>query len=221
MAQIGPSIEDVEKSLNFLIEVERKDKRANVPLLESVSEIDYQVAIKKTDYWRFIQSADQHYFMARVLDLHNIFEYSRFCGYQCIENYLKAYLKYKGVIPPKTHKLSTNLLVKCRDITPSDNFIHSEFILIIIKLYEPFYELARYPVQNTRPDQGHYTGSSEDIFTLDYFVLKMREILSVPENTWDIVRNGHVNLHSCHEFYPEFYNVFFFRNINFIGRKIY
>jgi HEPN domain-containing protein len=221
MAHIGPNIKEVEENLKFLIEIERKDKNANVPLLENVSGEDYKNAIKKVDYWRFMQSADQHYFMARVLGLHGIFEYSRFYGYQCIENYLKAYLKYKGVITKNTHKLSKVLLVECQDIAPvSDDFIHSDFILIIIKMYEPFYELARYPVQNTRPNQGKYGGGSEDIFILDYFVLKMRQILSIPENTWDILRNGHVNLHDCHEFHPEFYNVFFFRNINFI-EKIY
>lgn len=222
MTHIGPSVEEVEGTLKFLIEVERKDKEANVPLLESVSDEDYQIAIRKADYWGFMQSADQHYFMARVLGLHGIFEYSRFCGYQCIENYLKAYLKYKGVNPKSTHKLSEKLLVNCRDIAPaSDNFIHSDFILIIIKMYEPFYELPRYPVQKKRPNQGKYVLSSEDIFILDYFVLKMRQILSIPENTWDILRNGHVNLHHCHEFHPEFYNVFFYRNINFIERKPY
>lgn len=222
MAHIGPTVEELEKSLNFLIEVEKKNKHANVPQLENLSPADYEIAIKNVDYWRFVQSADQHYFMARVLGLHGIFEYSQFCGYQCIENYLKAYLKYKGIIPKKTHNLSKVLLVECQNIAPaSDNFIHSDFIAIIIKMYEPFYELARYPVQQTRPDQGKYVSSSEDIFIIDYFVLKMRQILSIPENTWDILRDGHVNLHRTREYHPEFYSIFFYRNINFIERKIY
>lgn len=193
---------------------------ANVPILDKRNKGEYLDALEKIDYWQFIQSADYHYFISRILFLHHILEYSLFSGYQCIENYLKAYLKHKGLIPPNSHDLR-ELLRRCRDVKQSvvDTFIHSDNITIIIAKYEPFYELARYPVQKQHPKGGYAFVIPDDIYILDYFVMRMRELLAIPANTWDILKDGHYSLYQCQQSFPDFYNFFFVNNINFADRK--
>lgn len=167
----------------------------------------------------FRQSADYHYFISRILFLHHILNYSQFSGHQCIENYLKAYLKYKEQIPPNTHDLQ-KLLRYCRAEEPvADSFINNDNIEIIIAKYEPFYELARYPVQKQHPKDGYAFLIPDDIFILDYFVMRMREILAIPANTWDVLKDGHVNLFQCQQNFPNFYNFFFVDNINFTEKN--
>jgi hypothetical protein len=97
-----------------------------------------------------------------------------------------------------------------------DPFITSTHIEVIIQKFDPFNELARYPVQRTRPEGGKYMYIyPDDIFVLDYFVYRMRETLSVPDNTWDILQEGHYHLQMCMEEHPEFYSTFKISNINF------
>ena len=70
------------------------------------------------------------------------------------------------------------------------NFITSKEIEIIVKKYNPFYENTRYPVQKKRPKNGQYTIFYPfDIQVLDYFVLKMREVMPYPNNMWDMLKN--------------------------------
>jgi HEPN domain-containing protein len=174
---------------------------------------------RKIEYWYFVQSADYHYFVSRILFLRHVTEYSQFSGYQCIENYLKAYLKYKEQIPPNSHDLQELLrLCRAEDLV-ADSFINGDSISIIIAKYEPFYEVARYPVQKQRPKSGYAFLIPDDIFILDYFVMKMREVLSIPANTWDILKNGHYSLFQCQQLYPGFYGIFFSDNINFTEKR--
>ena len=214
MGKFDPTVESVEGYIEDL-------KKAlaigagNVPSIEELEREDYREAVEKTEYWSYVQSADYHYFISRILFLHHITSYSYFCGHQCLENYLKAYLKFKNQHPPNEHILR-NLLGRCRSISPSsDSFIHGENISIIVAKYEPFYELARYPVQKKRPKSGYAFLIPDDIYVLDYFVMKMRQILSIPDNTWDILKHGHYDLHQCQRSFPSFYNLFFANNINF------
>ncbi len=192
---------------------------ANMPSLGTRDNDDYRLAVERLEYWEFIQSADYHYFTARVLFLHYITEYSQFCAYQCIENYLKAFLKYEQQIPPKSHDLQ-ELLRRCRATEPSsESFVHTNNILTIIAKFEPFYEYARYPVQKLYPKTPYGFLIPDDIYVLDYFVMKMREILSIPSSTWDILKDGHLSLHLCQKHSPDFYSIFFDNNLNFPENK--
>ena len=131
---------------------------------------------------------------------------------------LKAYLKFKEQVPPNSHDLQ-ELLQLCRAKEATTSFINGDHISIIIAMYEPFYELARYPVQKRRPKSGYAIIIPSDIYILDYFVLKMREILAIPKHTRDILKDGHYSLFLCQQNFPNFYNAFFDNNINFTGNK--
>jgi HEPN domain-containing protein len=211
------SIREIEKHLTFLKKTADQHSTAlNVPQFETLAKQDYKSRVANIDYWHFIQHADQHYFVARILFMHHVVEYSFFCAQQCVENYLKAYLKYHTTIPPDTHDLQT-LLDQCRKLSHTlELFITSTHIEIIVQLFNPFNELARYPIQRKRPKDGQYVVTHPtDIFNLDYFVFRMREILSIPTNTWDILRDGLQQLYTCQEEYPEFYALFKADNVNF------
>jgi len=211
------SIREIEKHLTFLKDTaDNYPSTVNVPKLEKLDKQDYKSRISKIDYWYFIQHADQHYFVARILFMHHVIEYSFFCAQQCIENYLKAYLKYHNTIPPDIHDLKI-LLDQCRSVPHTlEPFITSTYIETIVQVFNPFNELARYPIQRNRPKDGQYVSTHPtDIFNLDYFVCRMREILSIPANTWDIVREGLQQLYMCQKEYPDFYSVFKLDNINF------
>ena len=194
--------------LAYLPDVEKRDKLA------------YENAVKQSSYLDYIQSADYHYFISRVLFLHKITDYSLFSGHQCVENYLKAYLKYCEEQPHNTHNLK-ELLKKCRENTSlKTSFINTDKIDYIIRRYEPFFELARYPVHKNRPKGGHGWVYPNDIYTLDYFVYKMRKTMAIPEGTRDIFsQEGHFSLIICKEEFPDFYEFFKMNNINFQGNE--
>ena len=214
MSEFETTISTVEEYIEHLIKA-AEIGAGNVPLLEELDKKEYKAAVEKIDYWRYIQSADYHYFVSRLLFLHHIIEYSNFCGHQCIENYLKAYLKYMKIVPPNWHSLK-KLAERARDVSAeADDFISSDRLSVIIAKYEPFYELARYPVQKKRPKSGYAFIYPYDIYILDYFVLKMRQMLSIPDNTWDILKDGHYKLEQSKRNTPDFYKLIFANNINF------
>jgi hypothetical protein len=104
MSNSRAKISEIEKFILFSKSaVDRSPGALNLPQFEKRS--DYKNEIAKIDYWHYIQSADYHYFVSRVLFMHRIDEYAFFCAQQCVENYLKAYLKYHSEIPPNTHDL--------------------------------------------------------------------------------------------------------------------
>jgi len=57
------------------------------------------------DWNRFVQSADYHYFVARILLSQQVHLYGLFCAHQCAENYLKAYLAFRTVPVGTIHVL--------------------------------------------------------------------------------------------------------------------
>lgn len=220
MSDIKPTVESVQKYLDHLKKCE-KNGTANVPSFEKRKNEEYEEAKEKVGYWCYAQSADHHYFVARLLYLHHILEYSCFCSHQCVENYLKSYLKLKKQVPPDIHILD-DLVKLCRKhAPPSDSFIHSDDLSIVISMYKSFYELPRYPVQRGRPKPPYAFLIPNDIYVLDYFVLKMRELISIPNNTWDILKQGHYNLVHCKRLSPNFYNLFLSHNINFTDEGSY
>jgi hypothetical protein len=185
----------------------------NFPL--TVKNEKFADSLESTSYWRFIEFADYHYFISRILYKKKVFEYSMFCGNQCIENYLKAYLIFKGVIPDPKHGL-LHFLYKCREITsPKNGFIHSKQLFTIVSKYNPFEEYARYPVQHERPGDIFVFNYPNGIYMLDYFVFSMRQIIRTPEGERDIFIDGHQYLDNCRVEYPDFYIEFIDKNINF------
>jgi HEPN domain-containing protein len=214
MTEFAPTVESIESYVDYL-RTSKDLGASNVASLKQLDGEQYKEARERVEYWHYLQSADYHYFISRLLFLHHITEYSFFSGHQAIENYLKAYLKWKKELPPNSHNLSM-LLQKCRACAPeTDAFIHEDRAPIILAKYEPFYELARYPVQKRRPKGGYAFLIPDDVYVLDYFVLRMRRILSIPDNTWDILKDGHYALYDCQRLFPDFYGLFFANNINF------
>ena len=138
-----------------------------------------------------------------------------------MENYLKAFLQMHGVRPPTHHRLRS-LLGRCRATTgPVPDFIGSDEAEAIACRFEPFNELARYPVQRVYPDGGYATVLPDDVKILDYFVYRMTPLVPVPANTWDLFRvggpgEGHYRLHQCQAQFPEFYALVKQDNLNFL-----
>ena len=203
-----------ERYIDFLIK-SVKDGMNNVPAFERVDKQRYEEQKGKLGYWDFVSHADYHYFVSRVLFLFHVTEYAKFAAYQCIENYLKAFIKFKGVQPPDIHDLF-RLLEICLANTEDEQFIASERIRLAIKMYIPFYEVPRYPVGKSHPTSPYGSLIPDDIYVLDYFVLKMREILHAPDpDGWDILKRGHYRLNQTQVNFPGFYAVFLQNNANF------
>jgi HEPN domain-containing protein len=213
-----PDFRPTRSSIEEYIEHLKSSKdigAANLPGLDELSHAEYVEAVQSIEYWRYVQAADYHYFVSRVLFLLHVTEYSFFAGHQCVENYLKAYLKSRGALPDNIHRLG-KLLDTVRSLAPvADGFLHEDRASIVVERFEPFYELARYPVRRSRPKGGYAFLIPDDIYVLDYFVLRMRSLLSIPSNTWDILRDGHYNLELCKEQSPHFYRLFAINNVNF------
>ena len=207
-------IRRIEKFLRFNYDA-GIEGALNHPAKEIVS--DYKQRVSNIPYSFYINSADLHYFICRQLYYKYIGEYAYFCAHQCVENYLKAMIKFIGLIPPNIHHLA-DLVEITRKNTNVDTcpFIHSEELQMISSLYEPYYEFARYPVQNIRPKDGKYAMFYPDgIKVLDLFVYRMRETIAIPKRSQDSFSEVHPNLRLCAYSFPSFYNQFKSDNINF------
>ncbi len=214
MSYLPITVEKIEEYILFSKKaVDQYPLAINLPRTETNA--NYKQDISQTEAWQYIQSADYHYFVSRILFLNHVVEYSFFSAQQCIENYLKAYLRDHNEIPPNHHKLVA-LLSKCKPLSKDPlSFINSVYADVIIQKFDSFNEVARYPVQSVRPKGGYSFLHSDDIYMLDYFVFRMRKVISMPKGTWDIFSNGIMNLQMCMENCPEFYNRFKENNINF------
>lgn len=169
-------------------------------------------------FQNFILSGDKHYYAARLLFLSGVCEYAFFSAQQCIELYLKSYLKYKTQIPNDGHDL-IHFVQECRKYGGSDTFIFSDRIMTIAKRFNPFYEYSRYPVQKSRPQNGIYAFIyPDDIQPLDYFVFKMRKIIPYPKEMHDILKEGNLGEYNFgrHEIIAN--ELFKFENINFVKK---
>jgi HEPN domain-containing protein len=168
--------------------------------------------------WRlFVMRADYSYFVARTLLSQGIHLYGLFCAHQCVEVYLKALLRQANFAIPQTHKLG-GLLLEVRKLqSPAGTFTQEEYVETVCLRYEPFYEMARYPAQMSRPEEGKYVwASGVDEQILDYFVHRMRESLVIPSGDWDILsKQGHYDLELVRNMHPQFYALFESGNMNF------
>lgn len=176
----------------------------------------FKQEITSVDWKRFVQSADYHYFVGRILLSQQIYLYGLLCAHQCVENYLKAYLTFCAAPVEPIHEL-LKLLQKARiSTTDAGSFLHSEDAETICEKFEPFYEIGRYPVQITRPKDGKYIFMSDvEIAVLDYFILEMRRILVLPPGSWDVFGElGHFDLDIVRDIRPDFYSIFEEGNAN-------
>ena len=204
-------LKEIETQLKLNRKYSLKGNNLNIAKKEILT--DYNERISKLDCNSYLQTAHLHYFVSRQLFINHIGEYAYFCAHQTIENYLKGTLKYFNINPPNKHIL-IQLLNVCRENSEKTNFefLHSNYVNIIIEIFEPFYEFARYPVQNIRPKDGLYMMSfPRDMEILDYFVYKMNEVLS-PNEDWSYINH---KLFSTKQQKPDFYSKFFDDNINF------
>ena len=176
----------------------------------------YQEQPMKTSWHSFVQRADYSYFVAESSSLRGVHLYGLFCTHQCVEGYLKAFLRLSKSSIPQSHNL-LNILSKVRECNNDTNgFLHSDYSEAICRRYDPFYEVARYPAQQTRPKDGIYAvASSIDGQFIDYFVYRMREIMPLPQDGWDILKQGHMELEIVKELRPSFYSIFTDGNLNF------
>lgn len=205
-----------DKYLRFLRSSANKGA-GNLVFSKKLLKSEVKQKIRDSDYWSWIQSADYHYFISRALFLNNVREYSLFAGHQCVENYLKAYIRYRGHTPKMKHDL-ISLLEDCRCVAAAgDLFIFSDQALVVSERYNPFYELARYPIHSIRPDGGYSIVFPLDLVVLDYFVYRMREIMPSSGKSWDIFVDGHHDLFLCQKQHPDFYSLLLKGNLNFGG----
>lgn len=182
-------VKKVEEYVDFLTKCLKGNTLSNIRKTENIKS-EYKHKKEELAFNHYVKSGDIHYFVSRILFLSGICEYSFFTAQQCIELYLKAYIKYKGHTPPNGHMLP-DLVNECKKIAGNDEFINSARIVTIAERFNPFYEYARYPVQHYRPMDGNYAFIyPDDIQPLDYFVYKMREIIPYPEQSYDILREG-------------------------------
>lgn len=177
----------------------------------------FKVDLDNVPWENFVMNADHSYFVARVLLSQGVHLYGLFCAHQCVEVYLKAHMRRCGSPVPPVHRLQV-LLAKTREVstTPTE-FIHAAHAETICLRFEPFYEIARYPVRVSGPEDGKWmAGGGIDEKFLDYFVYQMRQTLALPPNGWDILSDqGHYHVHMVKEFRPEFYSLFTIGNLNF------
>jgi HEPN domain-containing protein len=165
----------------------------------------------------FVHHADYSYFVARTLLSQGVHLYGLFCAHQCVEAYLKALLCHANITIPQKHNLQL-LLARARKRPPSENgFLQSDLAETVCLRYEPFYELARYPVRvHRQTEEAWFWFSGEDEQILDYFVHRMRELLVLPPGHWDILSNqGHFHLQLVHEMCPQLHALFVKGNLNF------
>ena len=68
MSDARASIPEIEKHLTFLKKTADQYPTAlNVPEFETLAKQDYKRRVANIDYWYFIQHADQHNFVVRIL----------------------------------------------------------------------------------------------------------------------------------------------------------
>ncbi len=209
-------LDDVKMYVDELTTLKNKEF---VNISKRIKDPDFDTKLKNMSYTIFISSADLHYFLSRILFYHHIYPYSFFEAQQCIELYLKSFIKYANhnEIPNRIHDLE-ELLNQCRLLDKNRNypFLHSSRISTICHRFNPFYEIPRYPAGNFIPNTGPGFLFPTDIYPLDLFVFEMRNILPLPETHSDIFKDYHFDLHQCFENFPDWVETFKYDNINFL-----
>lgn len=208
----------LKEYIDFLGATLKKDERGNITPREDLDKDAFRINYQKVSYAYFMTSGDYHYFIARIIFVKGAGIYAFFSGHQCIENYLQAFIKYLGIeYSPKGNHNLLNYLSLAKERAPKRSFLRSNQIKTICDRFNPFYELPRYPVHHARPKDGLFGFlMPDDIYLLDYFVLKMREIMPLPKGTWDVLDKGIPYEASMIEnISPELIEAFKNENVNF------
>ena len=180
-------IKNIEDSL-FSLKDGIDQGYANIPNYENEN-YDYQDQKQNLNHGSYMAAGNYNYLASRILFKMSVYEYSFFCAQQCIENYLKGFLKVKGENIKDTHDIFY-LLQKCRKFNSKNDFINSEAIEVIVRKFIIFNELPRYPVVKKFKSKtgGYIICETNDINILDYFILKMRTIMVFPEERADLLK---------------------------------
>lgn len=188
----------------------------NLPTLEERCGLDYQTRKASLQYADYLLYAEQHYAIARILCQSRVWVYGFFCAQQAVETYLKAYLKMHGSEPKNTHDLS-KLLQTCRALKRGDDFIDGAHIEIVVSMFDAYNEVGRYPVHKRGPAGTMGATFPHDLYAMDYFVYKLRELVPTPANHSSLFSNTHVFLSRMQHLQPETYRLITADNINFGG----
>ncbi|EKS9840561.1 HEPN domain-containing protein [Burkholderia cepacia] len=206
---------EVERILIFNRDAKLKNPEVmNMPSITEKSKPDYIQAKENASAADYLMFAEEHYAISRLLFHFGQWEYGFYCGQQMIETYLKAYIKEKGEIPKDTHDLR-NILETCKALDRTQPFINGEHIEVIVDMFNPFNEFPRYPVFKKGPPGGVGTMYPHNVHTLDYFALKMRELVPTPENRSSLFTGNHFKLHQLKNDFPHIYQMITDNNINF------
>ena len=207
--------EEIERLLAHRRRVKEEHPDApNLPTVERSPTAAFYQEVAAATHLCYVRSGEKNYAVARLLSELQVFDYAMFCGQQSVENYLKAYIKSLGKQPSATHSLA-GLLSECRDGMGADSFLASDAAETIAQVFDPFNEIARYPVHRTGPKGRAWTlFYPDDMYILDYFVFRMRELLPVPENQSTLFRSRHGVLGGLRKEHPEVFALIWRKNIN-------
>ena len=175
----------------------------------------FEASMDTCPWENWMERGNYSYFVSRILLSQRIYLYGRFCAHQMIEAYIKAFLKFKNAQVPKLHSLEKLLSEAQKIDRDGSSFFHSEEAETACLIFEPFYEIARYPVQITRPRDGKYiwiSGIDEQI--LDYFSYQVRQLMQISEEEWHAYFKSR-ELYMAHEYNPDFHRIFTCNNLNF------
>lgn len=205
-------IREVEKFVDFLIFAFKKGAGNISPTVKDKRK--YKVSLVRSKYQDFIGLGDYHYFVCRVIFMKKIGVYSFFCAQQCIENYLKAYMVFRKSKVKEGHEL-IKLFKKCRNLANQGSFLKTKRAEIIIKRFDPFYEVPRYPFVRRGTGGGYTMTHPDDVYPLDYFIYRMRKEMPMPSGVWDLLSDGRPYHASMLDKNDELVAYFKLKNINF------
>jgi HEPN domain-containing protein len=206
--------EEIERILEFTLRAKKKDPSLN-NLMGVEHSLTFESDMKTAGAPDFSSSAEQSYAVARLLLQLRVHWYAYFCAQQTVENYLKAYIKARGMDPRVTHSLR-DLLIQCRESQPTSSFVASEHIEAVVLKFDGFNEAPRYLVQRRKPGTRAWVGSfPDDMYILDYFVFCIRKELPAKGSRGSLFTTGHIDLFSFEKTWPGIYALVTDRNINF------
>lgn len=159
--------------------------------LEKLNDSDVRQKHSKTNPYAYISYGDYLYFVSRISFLQRLGIISFFHIQQALENYLKGYILFLGNKKMKNIHDLVDLLDAVQKLT-DEPFFHSDECAAILRYFNPFNEISRYPLPKKRPKDGTWGYTYPDlIYYLDYFVYELRKVYSVPEGSWDLFEEGY------------------------------
>ncbi len=102
---LSERLQEIEENLLRALNAKKRmgEKCGNLPT--RYHNQDFNNKLNEVSYINFIQSGDYHYFVSRVLFLNRVEIYSFYAAQQCVECYLKGYMRLKEKPVIRTHNL--------------------------------------------------------------------------------------------------------------------